>query len=210
MTYNKILKAISEAINASTKELGLAKRPTIKIEHGPSDYVMAATGSIYTQGFLFNRVITHTECDYILHINKDMLNRTIKEYTLLFCNKQAAYDAVYLLVCHELRHMWQYQTGTCFIGKPTNDLNISAMFDGHGAVPEETDANKWMLMIASRNGLSELAQYMELTQRANGLVNQHSKEFYQEIRTSYTCAAKKYNSVLKTLFTMKDAIKSFK
>jgi hypothetical protein len=198
---------MSSAITAATKELNLEKRPTIKIEHGSSDYVMAATGVVYSQGFLFNKIITHTECDYVLHINQESLNKLITEYTVLFCNKQAAYDAVYLLVCHELRHMWQYQTGTCHIGKPCNQLNFTEMFDGHGAADVEIDANNWMLMVASRKNINELAQYMELTQRVNGLSN-YNKEFADKVHAAYIQAAKNYNKPLKVALRIKDLIKS--
>lgn len=195
MKNNELKTTIKRAIKDMVKELGLKQYPTIKIESDDSNYIMAATGVLYTRGGLFDRTITKTESDYVLHINKKALSRTLKSYTLVFGNKQARYDCVYLLVCHELRHMWQYQEGF-LIGSKHDTMNINEMFNGHGSDPVEVDANNWMIHIAEQKGIKDLAVYMELEQRADGLSNRFDKEFHANAVIAYKDTLKHYNKML--------------
>lgn len=202
---NNTKKMIKSAIKYVTKDLGLIQCPTVKIEsnlgNGNIAYVMAATGTIYYEGGLFNQVITRTESDYVLHINKDALNRQMKVYTVAFGNKQAAYDYVYLLVCHELRHMWQYQE-QYQVGTKRKVFDMTETLYGHGADKLEMDANSYMIEVANRRNIGHLAEYMEIEQRYEGIFNQISTEFYKEVKTKNLKALKHYNKPLYFLITL--------
>lgn len=197
---NKINETIKKALVDMTKELKLNKYPTVNIEHIEGG-IMAAGGTIYRQNIFLGGTIIKTECDYVLRINKKATNNIIKRYTIMFGNKQAAYDCVYLLVCHECRHMWQYQEQT-MVGKRENYFNITELFDGHGADPIEQDANKWMISVAERKGLKNLATYIEMEQRQNGLSNMYNVEFKDSMHNSYLTAVNTYNKALSTLITL--------
>lgn len=202
---NNTKKMIKSAIKYVTKDLGLTQYPTVKIEsnlgNGNTTYVMAATGTIYYKGGLFDQVITKTESDYVLHINKDSLNRQMKVYTVAFGNKQAAYDYVYLLVCHELRHMWQYQE-QYQVGTKRKVFDMTETLYGHGADKLEMDANSYMIEVANRRNIGHLAEYMEIEQRYEGISNQISTEFYKEVKTKNLKALKHYNKPLYFLTTL--------
>lgn len=202
---NNTKKMIKSAIKYVTKDLGLTQCPIVKIESNLGNenttYVMAATGTIYYEGGLFNQVITRTESDYILHINKNALNRQMKVYTVAFGNKQAAYDYVYLLVCHELRHMWQYQE-QYQVGTKRKVFDMTETLYGHGADKLEMDANSYMIEIANRRNIGHLAEYMEIEQRYEGISNQISTEFYKEVKAKNLKALKHYNKPLYFLTTL--------
>ena len=185
---------IKEAIVNCTKDLGLKQHPTVKVVDTTETYVMAATGIIYAKG-LFIKTITRTECNYVLHINKNSIKGMLKKYKNIFGNKQAAYDYVYLIVCHELRHMWQYQE-QFQVGETTGGFDTMELFDGHGSTPVEADANKYMISVAEKIGLKPLAMFMEMEQRSEGLVNQLDKDFNKEMFKYYLKALKQYNKVL--------------
>lgn len=196
---NNTKKMIKSAIKYVVKDLGLTQYPTVKIESNLGDgndtYVMASTGLIYYKGPLFNQIVSKTESDYVLHINKDSLNKQIKRYTIGFGNKQAAYDYVYLLVCHELRHMWQYQE-QYQVGNKRKVFDMTETLYGHGADKLEMDANSYMIEIANRRNIGHLAEYMEIEQRYEGISNQLSTNFYKEVKTKNLKALKHYNKPL--------------
>ena len=189
---------IKETIVEVSNELSLKKIPTIDMKYADSNAVMCATGTVYASGRLFEKRITRTECDYVLHINKYAVNNMMKRYSLTFGNKRAAYDAVYLLICHELRHMWQYQE-QYQVGSTYNDFDFTELSYGHGAVNVEIDANDFMLKMAKRKGIQCIAEYMEMEQRSNGLLNR-TESFYSEIRKQLVCTTKQYNKVQYLLY----------
>ena len=191
-TTNTAKETMKQAIKDMVKELNLKQCPTIKITE--EEYVMAAGGFVYTEG-MFNKIITKTESDYVLRINKTNVNKLLKRYAYSFYNKQAAYDCLYLLICHELRHMYQYQE-QFLVGKIHNGLNIDEMFDGHGASPAERDANNWMIKIAESKGMNDIAYFMELEQRADGLSNRFNTDFHISMTKAYIDNIKHYNKPL--------------
>lgn len=195
---NTAKEVMKVAIKDMVKELKLKQYPTVEMVT-EGNYVMAAGGIVYTNGF-FNKVITKTESDYILRINKTKVNSMLKQYAYSFGNKQAAYDYLYLVICHELRHMWQYQE-QFLVGKVHNDLNINIneMFDGHGANPVEQDANAWIIKVAEAKGIKNIACFMELEQRADGLNNLFDSEFRVNIANTWADTVKNYNKGLYLL-----------
>lgn len=203
MKQNLANETIKTAIKDMVKELNLKQYPKVVTETVNEDYVMAASGTVtYQTRDWFRKIIIKTECDYTLRINKKAVNNMILAYYIAFGNKQASYDCLYLLVCHELRHMWQYQeqfqVGDEY-GSLSETLNETA--NGHGANKVEEDANKWMMSIAKRHNLEELASYMELTQRAMGLFNRNSVEFYKTMKDKRLNTLKKYNRIMYWLFS---------
>lgn len=192
MKKNLANETIKRAIKDMTKELNLKHYPKV-INHVEEEFVMAATGTItYAMKNFCTKVITKTECDYELHINKRAINSMISQYTIGFANKQAAYDCLYLLVCHELRHMWQFQE-QFQVGDIMDNFDMTSLFHGHGANKEEKDANDWMLYIAKKKGLEHLACFMECTQRSMGAYNQYDNEFKHTMYTHRMEALKHYN-----------------
>lgn len=202
MKKNQTKETIKQAIKDVVKELGLKKHPVIKFDFSEeSSWVMMATGTIYAKG-LFNKVITKTETDYVLHINKKACNNMMKGYTLSFGNKQVAYDCLYLLICHELRHMWQYQEQFT-VGSTRNDFSgINELFYGHGSLDVEKDANDWMIKIAEKKGIKHLAVYMELEQRAGGTFNKYDSDFIKQAINSYRNTVKNYNKLFYYIHTI--------
>ncbi len=198
---NTTKETMKQAIKDMTKKLGLNQYPIVKIELEDSNYVMAATGTVYTRGKFFNETIAKTESDYVLHINKQALNKQLKRYAYIFGNKQAAYDCLYLLICHELRHMWQYQE-QWLVGKPYNKLssNLNELKDGHGSTPIEMDANNWMIQIAEKRNIKYIAYFMELEQRSSGLINMYDEEFTGKVKSAYLDAISNYNKVMHCLY----------
>lgn len=197
---NTAKEVMKQAIKDMTKELNLKQYPTVTIETEDKNYVMAATGTLHLTGGLFHKTIVRTESDYVLHVNKNAINRQIKRYAYTFGNKQAAYDCLYLLICHELRHMWQYQE-QYQVGSEYDELHISISesFNGHGSTPEEIDANNWMIKVAENKGLKYLACYMELEQRAGGLCNHYNADFSEEVANTYLETVEAYNKALHHL-----------
>ena len=180
------------AINYATKDLGLNKRPTVQIDDTVDcPYVMAAKATLYGEG-LITKTITRTESDYILHINRPNANKALKSYTRLFGNRKAAYDVIYLIICHELRHMWQSQS-QYLVGTTTSIFDTQSLFHGHGSTDVEIDANNYMIEVGTKKGLKDLACYIEKEQRSTGLYNQYNQEFNKQIRNDYKNAVKNYN-----------------
>ena len=192
MTNKKLKATINKAVKNMVKELSITEKPTVKVEHGNVDYVMATGGKTYYQGFLFNKTVIRTESDYILHINRDALERTFKRYVLTFGNIKAGYDYVYLIVCHEMRHMWQYE-GDFFVGTKES-FNLDEVLYGHGSNPAEKDANNFMIDKAKKLGLYNLACFMELEQRSCPL-NDFNSEYKTEIYNTYKNTLKQYNTL---------------
>lgn len=196
---NNTKKMIKSAIKFATKDLGLTQYPTIKIEDNLGSkndtYIMATTGLIYYEGPLYNRTISKTKSDYVLHINKESLNKYMKIYSIAFGNKQAAYDYVYLLVCHELRHMWQYQE-QCQVGSKYKMFDLTETLYGHGANELEMDANSYMIEVANKKNIGCLGEYIEIDQRYEGTFNQLSADFYKELRIKNLKVLKHYNKPL--------------
>lgn len=190
---------MKQAIKDMTKKLKLNKYPKVIIETEDKGYVMAASGKVWERKVdWFTTVVTRTESDYILKVNKNAVNRMIKRYTYQFGNKQAAYDCIYLLICHELRHMWQYQEGF-EVGKRSTLSNFDELMGGHGSDPCEMDANKWMIAVAERRGFKELALFMELEQRSNGLCNMYDHEFIESLIVQQKVVLERYNKYLYKL-----------
>ena len=189
------------AINYATRDLGLNKRPTVQMDNTiDCPYVMAATGTVYGHG-LITKTITKTKSDYILHINRPNANKALKTYAKLFGNKQAAYDYIYLIICHELRHMWQYQSQYS-VGTTIGGFNTDELFYGHGASDVEMDANKYMIEVAKRRGLEHLACYMEKEQRSTGMFTKYDTEFNKQIVSDYRNAVKNYNKFYSCLMEL--------
>lgn len=202
MKKNLANETIKAAIKDMTNELKLKQRPKVVFETVDEDFVMAATGTVsYTTRNWFDKIITKTECDYVLHINKKAVNNMISMYCMMFGNKQASYDGLYLLVCHELRHMWQYQE-QFQVGDKFDSLHttLSELSEGHGASRVEKDANEWMLLIAKRKGWEELGHFMEMSQRSMGLYNQVDTEFNKTMRQHGVNAMKNYNRYLHFVY----------
>jgi hypothetical protein len=59
-----------------------------------------------------------------------------------------------------------------------------------------------MIYVAERKGLKNLATYIEMEQRQNGLSNMYNVEFKDSIHNSYLTAVNTYNKALSTLITL--------
>lgn len=198
MKQNQTKEIINQAIRDAVKELGLKQYPRIKFVD--DEFAMGTTGEfVYVKRGLFGDIITESRCDYILRLNKREINKLIKQVTFIFGNKQAAYDYVYLLVCHELRHMWQYENGF-FIGRPLKNHDVSYLFKGHGSTPEEVDANKFMVEMAKHKNIEKLAKYMIYIQNYDGVSNKFDTNFRKEAHYAYIEAVNKYNKLFGLLF----------
>lgn len=198
MKQNQTKEIINQAIRDAVKELDLKQYPRIKFVD--DEFAMGTTGEfVYVKRGIFDDIITESRCNYILRLNKRETNKLMKQVTLIFGNKKAAYDYIYLLVCHELRHMWQYENGF-FIGRPLESRDFSYLFKGHGSTPEEVDANKFMIKMAEYKGIKEMAEYMKYIQDYDGISNKLDTNFRKEAHYAYIEAVNKYNKLFGLLF----------
>lgn len=195
MIENKVYQIINQAANDMVIALNLDCYPAIKYE-SDAPYVMAAGGSLCIRGDGHYPRITDTDSDYVLHVNPDRVSHMMDKYKCIFHSMKAAYDYLYLVVCHELRHMWQYQEGYMIGTVHNSELDeITSSLYGHGSKIVEQDANNWMISVAEIRGIKDIATYMELEQRANGLVNELSTEFKRNILKTYISTVKQYNVI---------------
>ena len=195
----KVNETIKHAICEVTKELNLAQYPTIQMDEENKSYVMAASGKVYTQGFFNSKTVVKTECNYILSINKGTTLRMMKRYARLFGNSKVKYDFLYLIICHDLRHMWQFQE-QFQVGEHYDDFNLTGMFHGHGSSDVETDANYWMIQKGIEKGIGSLAKFFEMEQCSDGISNKFDKEFRKELKGRFLEALKDYNKLYYVIF----------
>ena len=197
-------EVIEKAIDDAMTVLQLKKHPTISITNDINEnYVMAAGGTIHYKG-MFSGTITKTVCSYELKVNEKALQKQLDVYYQTFGSKQAVYDSLYLTVCHELRHMWQYES-QWFVGKEYNSFNgmTQEMIEGHGSLEEEEDANLFATEMAERKGIKELGEFLEILQRTAGALFV-DKERTKELRKKRTEVAKKYNKLLYVTYKLTD------
>lgn len=193
---------IEEAITDAMTVLQLKKRPVINVTNDINEnYVMAAGGTIHYKG-MFSGTITKTICNYELKINEKALQKQLDAYYQTFGSKQAVYDSLYLTVCHELRHMWQYES-QWFVGKEYNSLRsmTQEMVEGHGSLEEEEDANLFAIEMAERKGMKELGEFLEILQRTAGALFV-DKDSTKELHKKRTEVTKKYNKVLYVIYKL--------
>lgn len=200
--YQTIISAIDDMVIA----LNLNCYPTIKYEND-MPYIMAAGGSLYIRGNGHCPVITKTKSDYILHIDVDKLKDTLKGYKRIFHSAKIVHDAVYLLVCHELRHMWQYQEGYLVGSVYNTEYNdtISELY-GHGAKKVEQDANAWMIGVGKSRGIEAMAIYITMEQLSNGLLNELSTTYNDKLIEVCLSTVKQYNVIQYLIYKKKNKL----
>lgn len=194
---SNLKETIKSAIKYAAKDLELAKYPKVIFKNnlgdGNNTFIMASENKYYYQGFLFDRVITKTETNYILYINKDAFINCYRRHILMFGSVQAANDYMYLLVCHELRHMWQAENQFT-IGDKYNDIFPIFTLEGHGCTKTERDANAYMIEVGKRKNLKDLAEYIEVEQRIIDTTTIFdSSKLYDELMIKQFKAIKNYN-----------------
>lgn len=197
----KLDEVINKAIDDTMNVLCLKERPTVNMVNNDVNFIMAVEGMIYYDNF-HTKIITGTECNYVLKINEEVLKRELNGHYKTFMNKQVVYDSLYLTVCHELRHMWQYEN-QWFVGKKYDPVKIEEqrISEGHGTLEEEVDANAFATKIAATKGNKELGEYLDLLQRKSGTVSVN-KDIIRKLRKKRIEVAKKYNKAFYIIYNI--------
>ena len=189
----KVEAIMHSAINDCMNVLKLKQRPDIEIVDSTDErFVMMAMGE-----FTYNpltRAILQCENANLIKVNVTAIEQEMQLYYQKF-GKQAGYDYIYLSMCHEMRHLWQYETGW-YIGKQYNPAQdeLTRNISGHGSLDEEVDANQFATKMAIPKGIQALAEFMEATQRIAGLLYVDSNT-RRTIRNKATEVAKYYRSL---------------
>lgn len=173
------------------RTLQLKKEPQIMFDKdNKNDAIMYVNHTISSTGTLFDRVVTGTTTDYIIHVDAKTVADTIDIY-----NKGAFYLAFDLpkmliaqLLYHESRHIWQAEKDF-YIGQHYNPIHFS--LEGHGEKPQEKDANAFAYSMAKTNREKVLATMQTKMQENAGkiIANDDSKE-----RLAFI---KEFNPILK-------------
>lgn len=196
MMTNKILDKIN--IRKIAKMESLNKVPVFEPSQN-GRYVMCATSKYWAKGFLF-KIITRTESDYIVKVNYKALNSLQKRYAFMCGSYQAAYDITYGLILHEFRHCYQDQIGFS-VGQKADSIDTMSteLFYGHGQLPEEIDANRYMFCHALNEKQKALFAFQELEQESEGTFKEYDPKFNKELRKRAFECIRLYNPVWYTV-----------
>ena len=174
------------------KSIGLEVKPRLKFETIADCCVMKASGQIYTEGSVFNifdKTITKTESDNIITIDLKKLSEMFKEYRLMFMRNTDKIIIKHLLY-HEMRHLWQFQTGYKRVGTTYDVLKLEIFEVPHGFDTFEMDANEYAVSMA-KNGLEKaIAEVLVSQQQMPKNTLLCEKQYIEKFKENYSAAMK--------------------
>lgn len=138
---NKYLEEVAKGIDTISAELSLNKTP--KIVKSKGDFVMAA---LYTAEVEENTIMS-VSSDYKIYVNERKLKR-IQDKISKDIGIDVKYEVTASIMRHELRHVWQHQTGFS-VGLVIGDEFV------------ERDADKWMVKASKSNKERAVAEYIK-------------------------------------------------
>ena len=137
------------------RDLELESKPKLVFKE-TDDNVMEAMGHIYTEGptfDIFNRTIVRTESDNEITVDLKKLAEMLKSFRIMFLRNTDKAIVRHLLY-HEMRHLWQFNTGYKRIGTKYDAFKIEIFEVPHGFDTFEEDANTFAIAHA-KSGLEK-------------------------------------------------------
>ena len=157
MTNEALLSYMQRFIDRVKADLGISKG---YFSNTPCEY----EGTVMeTVGFMYKDIentasVVKTETEGEIRVNFSILRAAMLQCATVFADRKAALYCLQALVAHEMRHIWQYETGEYFVGFPTGVP---------GEEPEEKDANEYAIRFASGKA-KVVAKYLKLLQECTG------------------------------------------
>ena len=144
----KVRKVWEREKESIAHDLRLSTTPTLVFEENKdASAVMYVNTRIEYQSSLFTRTITKQSTDYIVHVNSAAVAENINNLHAVLC-RDIADEFIIALLRHECRHIYQCETGFS-VGKVENTFSLNMdILNGHGASPEEIDANIYAICAA--------------------------------------------------------------
>lgn len=130
------------------RDLKLPTAPTLVFENNKeASGVMYVNTRIEYETSLFTRTITKQSTDGIVHVNSVAVAENINNLHAVLC-RNIAEEFILALLRHECRHIYQCEADFN-VGKVENVFSLNMdIFEGHGATPEEIDANIYAICAA--------------------------------------------------------------
>ena len=186
------IDTLAEIYPEVKRTIGLEVKPRLKFETIAGNSVMEASGHIFTEGSvynLFDRTIVRTESDNLITIDLEKLADMLKQYRLMFLRNT---DRVVIrhLLYHEMRHLWQFQTGHKKVGTKYEAFKIEIFEVPHGFEPLEVDANEYAVSMAGKGIEKAIAEVLVSQQQAPKNTLLCNKEYIETFRENYASAMK--------------------
>lgn len=183
---------LNEIYPSVKKSIGLEVKPRLKFETIEDGCVMKASGEIYTEySFcdMFNRTITKTESDNIITVDLKKVSDMLKQYRLMFMRNTDKIIIKHLLY-HEMRHLWQFQTGYKRVGTTYDVFKLDIFEVPHGFDQFEVDANEYAISMA-KNGLEKaIAEVLVSQQQMPKNTLLCEKQYIEKFKQNYSAAMK--------------------
>lgn len=138
------------------RTLELESKPKLVFKEIEGDNIMETSGHIYTEGStfdIFNRTIVRTESDNEITVDLKKLAEMLKSFRIMFL-RDTDKAIVRHLLYHEMRHLWQFNTGYKRIGTKYDGFKLEIFEVPHGFDPFEVDANTFASTYA-KSGLEK-------------------------------------------------------
>ena len=162
---------LDEIYPSVKKSIGLEVKPRLEFRTIEGNNMMEASGEIYTAGAfcdIFNRTITKTESNNVIGIDLAKLADTLKQYRMMFLRNTDKIVIKHLLY-HEMRHLWQFETGYKRIGTTYEAFKIQIFEVPHGFDEFEVDANEYAISMA-KNGLEKAVSEVKRVLKDDGIM----------------------------------------
>lgn len=114
------------------------------------------TANAMTYGLSYY-VLTEVDTQGHINVNKAFLSKMQKVYSYRCGSMDAAVDITKIIVLHELRHLYQYETGM-WVGYSYNPMMPKIN------QPMEDDANNYAYMASNTERMQEMAKFFRVEQ----------------------------------------------
>lgn len=176
MKENKVLENLLEKgyVEAQAKKLGLRCKPKFEYQSGNGlNYIMEAhyTANAMTYGLSYY-VLTEVDTQGHINVNKAFLSKMQKVYSYRCGSMDAAVDITKIIVLHELRHLYQYETGM-WVGYSYNPMMPKIN------QPMEDDANNYAYMASNTERMQEMAKFFRVEQSGQYVLKELRKQMHK-------------------------------
>lgn len=144
----RVIKVWEREKENIVRDLKLSTTPTLVFENSKeASAVMYVNTRVEYQASMFTRTITKQTTDYIVHVNSTAVAENINNLHIAL-HRDIADEFIIALLRHECRHIYQCEADFN-VGKVENVFSLNMdIFEGHGATPEEVDANIYAICAA--------------------------------------------------------------
>lgn len=183
---------LDEIYPSVKKSIGLAVKPRLEFKTIEGNNMMEASGEVYTEGAfcdIFNRTITKTESNNVIGIDLAKLADTLKQYRMMFLRNTDKIVIKHLLY-HEMRHLWQFETGYKRIGTTYEAFKIEIFEIPHGFDQFEVDANEYALSMAKKGLEKAVSEVLVSMQQMPKNTLLCEREYIDKFKENYSAAMK--------------------